>query len=76
MSARFGASFDCLPLRLKGPGSEFMRAFESAKRNFGPSDEKTEYQLPLNMKVNECDSEYFDPDERLVFISRYDIRRC
>ena len=74
MSARFGASFDNLPMKLKGPGSEFMRAFESVKRNFGPSDEKVNYQLPLNMKVTKRDPESFDPDERLVFISRYDNR--
>ena len=51
-----------------------MRAFESVKRNFGPSDEKVNYQLPLNMKVTKRDPESFDPDERLVFISRYDNR--
>lgn len=71
MSSRFGNDFDNLPMKLKGPGSEFMKDFESVKKNFGLADGKTTYQLRLNMKSKVADPKYFDRNERLVTISKY-----
>ncbi|KAL4919680.1 hypothetical protein BDW62DRAFT_199691 [Aspergillus aurantiobrunneus] len=74
MSRRFGDAFDSLPMKRKSPGSEFMRKFEIIKRDFGHSDEETTFELPLNMTVSDPDPEYFDEEERLVFISSEDLR--
>lgn len=71
MSTRFGSAFDNLAMKVKAPGSDFMSAFETIKRNFGSSDNKTLYQLPLNMKIRKANPRYFDEDERLVFFSKY-----
>ncbi|KAL4733033.1 hypothetical protein BDV11DRAFT_200880 [Aspergillus similis] len=74
MSERFGEAFDKLPMKRKGPGSEFMRRFETLKRDFGVSDEQTVHELPLNMTLDEPDPRYFDEDERMVLISSDDLR--
>lgn len=70
MSERFGEAFDKLPMKRKGPGSEFMRRFETLKRDFGVSDEQDVHELPLNMTLDNPDPKYFDEDERMVIISR------
>ncbi|KAK6828704.1 hypothetical protein RU639_003752 [Aspergillus parasiticus] len=74
MSDRFGDAFDNLPMRRKGPGSEFMKKFEIIKRDFGSSDESTDFELPLNMTVPDPDPAYFDDEERLVILSSDDMR--
>ncbi|KAL3461817.1 hypothetical protein BJX64DRAFT_260157 [Aspergillus heterothallicus] len=74
MSERFGEAFDKLPNKRKSPGGEFMRRFESIKRDFGTSDENTTYELPLNMSAPDADPKYFDDEERLVIISSDDLR--
>ncbi|KAL2862593.1 Hsp70 family protein [Aspergillus lucknowensis] len=74
MSDRFGDDFDKLPIKRKSPGSEFMNKFEIIKRDFGNSDEKTIFELPLNMTVANPDPKYFDEEERLVLISSDDLR--
>ncbi|KAL5045389.1 hypothetical protein BDW71DRAFT_215236 [Aspergillus fruticulosus] len=74
MSERFGEAFDKLPMKRKGPGSEFMRRFETLKRDFGVSDERTIYELPLNMTVDNPDPKFFDEDERMVLLSSDDLR--
>ncbi|KAL3430242.1 hypothetical protein BDV09DRAFT_202347 [Aspergillus tetrazonus] len=74
MSERFGEAFDKLPMKRKGPGSEFMRRFETLKRDFGVSDEQDVHELPLNMTLDNPDPKYFDGDERMVIISSDDIR--
>lgn len=70
MLDRFGDAFDNLPMRRKGPGSEFMKQFEIIKRDFGSSDESDYFELPLNMIVQDPDPAYFDDEERMVIISR------
>ena len=70
MSDRFGDAFDNLPMRRKGPGSEFMKRFEIIKRDFGHSDEESVYELPLNMTVEDPNPDHFDEEERLVIINR------
>ncbi|PYI02703.1 actin-like ATPase domain-containing protein [Aspergillus sclerotiicarbonarius CBS 121057] len=74
MSNRFGDSFDLLPMKRKGPGSDFMKKFEIIKRDFGHSDDNTLFELPLNMKVESPDPSHFDDEERLVILSRDDLR--
>ncbi|RHZ47431.1 Hsp70 family protein [Aspergillus thermomutatus] len=75
MSQRFGEAFDNLPMRMKGPGSQFMKAFESIKRDFGYSDEENVFELPLNMKLTDARPQYFNDDERLVLLSSEDLRK-
>ncbi|KAL4942784.1 hypothetical protein BDV06DRAFT_211602 [Aspergillus oleicola] len=74
MSERFGEAFDKLPMKRKGPGSEFMRRFETLKRDFGVSDEQTIHVLPLNMTIDDPDPKYFDEEERIVMVSSDDLR--
>ncbi|GFG22579.1 heat shock 70 kDa protein 12A [Aspergillus udagawae] len=75
MSERFGDAFDDLPMKLKGPGSRFMKAFESIKRDFGYSDEENVFELPLNMKLTDANPEHFNDDERLVLLSSADLQK-
>ncbi|KAE8370730.1 actin-like ATPase domain-containing protein [Aspergillus caelatus] len=74
MSDRFGDAFNNLPMKRKSPGSEFMKQFETVKRDFGSSDELTTFELPLNMTVSNADPEHFDEEERIVIISSNDLR--
>lgn len=69
MLKRFGDAFRDLPLKLKGPGSNFMSAFDRIKQDFGSSNVEESYELPLDMSLENPNSEYFDDDERLVRIS-------
>ncbi|KAE8396111.1 hypothetical protein BDV23DRAFT_144350 [Aspergillus alliaceus] len=73
MSDRFGDAFNNLPMRRKSPGSEFMKQFETIKRDFGSSDESTTFELPLNMTVSDPDPKHFDNEERMVIISSDDL---
>ncbi|EEP81902.1 conserved hypothetical protein [Uncinocarpus reesii 1704] len=74
MSERFGDAFKNLPLKRRGPGSDFMRAFEQIKEDLASSDYREEvYELPLDMSLAEPDPRYFDDDERLVKISKHDL---
>jgi hypothetical protein len=69
LSARFGDTFDSLPLKRKGPGSDLMKKFELIKGDFGHSTQDMTYELPLNLKIDKVDPEYYDEEERLVLIS-------
>ncbi|KAK2875390.1 hypothetical protein FQN49_001639 [Arthroderma sp. PD_2] len=56
MQERFGAAFRCLPLKTKGPGSNFMEAFEQIKQDFGYSEKGTgNYELPLDISLSDPD---------------------
>lgn len=59
MATRFGPAFEDLPRKLVAPRSEFMDAFENAKRKFSgvPGDA---VPLLLKMKSNHLDSRYYD----------------
>ncbi|KAL4933394.1 Hsp70 family protein [Aspergillus undulatus] len=74
MSERFGEAFDDLPIKRKSPGSGFMRAFESIKRDFGSSDEENTFELPLNITLVDPDPKYYDEEERMVIVSSNDLR--
>jgi len=73
MCRKFGSKFeDGVKFEKKGPGSKFMKEFESAKRDFGHSnDPAQEFEVSLVIP-GASDSRYYDTDESLVKISRYD----
>jgi hypothetical protein len=70
MTKQFGTAYTSLPITKRGPGSKFMEAFESAKRNFGwaPDDKPMEIG-PIAMKLRH--SLYYDDDEQTVKLSKY-----
>ncbi|THV47569.1 hypothetical protein BGAL_0302g00120 [Botrytis galanthina] len=72
LSKHFGSAFDDLPFGQTGPGSRFMAAFETLKRDFGRNDEREVGELgPLNLDVH--DSDHYDTEDRLVLLSYDDM---
>lgn len=71
MSSEFGRAFDNdVKFEKKGPGSKFMKEFESAKRDFGRScDHDQEFECSLHIP-GARDSQYYEADESLVKISK------
>jgi hypothetical protein len=71
MSKRFGQPFDQgVKFEKKGPGSKFMKEFESCKRDFGRSNEyDQEFEVSL-LIPGARDSQYYDSDECLVRIPK------
>ncbi|KAF3480439.1 heat shock 70 kDa protein 12A [Arthroderma uncinatum] len=75
MLERFGDAFRDLPLKTKGPGSDFMDEFEKIKHDFGYSESGDEnYELPLDISLSDPDPKHFNCDERLVILSDKDVR--
>jgi hypothetical protein len=70
MTSRFGSSFQDVPLRRKGPGSEFMVSFEKAKQSFGTSENETFEVYPIDMQPGDWNQDYYDEDEAAVILSR------
>jgi hypothetical protein len=70
MSERFGNAFDEVPLKRKGPGSEFMKKFEHVKRDFGFSKEDKVNALLLRMKLKDPDPKFYDEEESWVLLSK------
>ena len=70
MNRRFGKAFQGVPLRRKGPGSEFMASFEKAKQSFGTSQNDTFEIYPIDME-GDFDTEQYDEDEAAVILSRF-----
>lgn len=70
MSERFGNAFDEIPLKRKGPGSEFMKKFELVKRDFGFYKEDKINELTLRMKLEDPDPTFYDEDECSVLLSK------
>jgi len=70
MTKEFGTAYTSLPITKRGPGSKFMEAFESAKRNFGwVADGKSMEIGPIAMKLRHSLS--YDDDEQTVKLSKY-----
>jgi hypothetical protein len=69
MRSRFGMAFTSLPLAKKGAGSNLMKQFESAKRDFGSAEYAKTYRFHL--KMNAEDSRYFDADDDEVLITTW-----
>jgi hypothetical protein len=73
MKKRFGESFTMLPPKRIAPRSEFMRQFESIKRDFrGTGHRDHPYTLTLFMNVEE--SEYYDEDDAQVKLTENDLQ--
>jgi hypothetical protein len=63
LSTRFGAHFESLSDREKGPGSEFMRNFESVKRSFGLRNDQSEREVH-GLRMPLASSDFWDSDEK------------
>jgi hypothetical protein len=71
MRQRFGKAFEDIEMRRKGPGSRFMKSWESVKRGFpAPSDTLVKEIGPLNMKGT-WSSAIYDGEEGMVRLSRH-----
>ncbi|RPA83095.1 hsp70-like protein [Ascobolus immersus RN42] len=74
MRKRFGENFTNLPAKKIAPRSEFMRQFESIKRDFrGPGNRTRPYTLTLIMRDVE-DSDFYDEDDSQVKLTEKDIQ--
>jgi hypothetical protein len=66
MSRTFGTLFDNLRFEKIGPGSRFMKDFESCKRDFGHSNDlDREYEINLVIP-GAPDSAFYDSEESIV----------
>ncbi|KAL2138658.1 hypothetical protein VTI28DRAFT_6461 [Corynascus sepedonium] len=74
MTERFGSTFENVPLKRRGPGSEFMASFEKAKQSFGTSENESFEIHPIDMQGN-LQQEHYDPDEAAVILSKRDMER-
>ncbi|OBT74750.1 hypothetical protein VF21_06621 [Pseudogymnoascus sp. 05NY08] len=74
LSRRFGAPFDTLPISKKGPGSRFMKSFESSKRDFGRDDDDDDIRELTDLKLDIPDSEFYDEEEQFVKLTYKDIQ--
>jgi molecular chaperone DnaK (HSP70) len=66
MSSTFGQNFDTMKFEKIGPGSRFMKDFESHKRDFGYSD-NLDHVYEINLVIPFArDSEVYDTDECII----------
>ncbi|KAK4108030.1 actin-like ATPase domain-containing protein [Canariomyces notabilis] len=72
MTRRFESSFENVPSRRRGPGSEFMASFEKAKQSFGSSENDSYDIHPISMQ-GELDPEHYDQDEAAVILTKQDM---
>ncbi|TKA78973.1 hypothetical protein B0A55_02554 [Friedmanniomyces simplex] len=73
MRKRFGQAFERIEERRRGPGSRFMRTWESIKRSFGTRAGGQVYGIgPLRMK-DVRNSVHYDADEAIVLLTRNDV---
>jgi hypothetical protein len=71
MTKKFGAAYTSVSKQYRGPGSKFMRSFESAKRNYsGPSDTKIIEIDTLNMP-DAPNSQHYDKQELVIRLTGY-----
>jgi len=70
MSKKFGPAFDNLPYEKTGPGSRFMKEFESHKRDFGSASLYEDYEVTLIIPGAQ-DSVNYEGDEKLVKFFKY-----
>jgi molecular chaperone DnaK (HSP70) len=68
MSNTFGEAFENVPFDRKGPGSKFMREFETSKKEFGSGGEGDDYEVTLPMQGLD-DHENYESDTSTVIIS-------
>jgi hypothetical protein len=72
MTQNFGDAFTSVPRNRRGPGSSFMNAFETAKKNFGSPDAASPAIEIGPIRMNAPDSDCYDRDERMVLLPRYE----
>ncbi|KAL1615733.1 hypothetical protein SLS54_008863 [Diplodia seriata] len=75
MAERFGRSYTSLPPKRRGPGSSFMRSFESAKKAFGSKllnmgDQKF-IEIENIYMAGVYSSSHYDSDEGVVKLTWY-----
>ncbi|KAF7191493.1 Heat shock protein SSA4 [Pseudocercospora fuligena] len=73
MSERFGAAWDDLPLRQRGPGSRFMNEWENVKRGFGEPGAEDEPEVYLVLE-GDHDDKFYDSDENTVRFTNDDLK--
>ena len=66
METRFGRSYTDLPWHKRGPGSAFMKLFEGFKKDFGTSDDRSQYYDMVLVMKNVKASRYYIPEESEV----------
>lgn len=70
MMARFGPAWDNVELREKGPGSEFMNAWESVKRQFGDQGDDFVYEVGPLIMEGVHDSARYDTHTGMVQLTQ------
>ena len=65
MTARYGSHFTDLPMKIRGPGSPFMKNFETIRNDFnGRNYRNTSLQLIMkNLTDGDSLCVHYDPDE-------------
>jgi hypothetical protein len=80
LAERFGAAFTSLPPERNGPGSPFMQAFESKKKNFStktPSRRPNKFTLMMpDLRPGTIDSKYYDSRYNDILLSSEDMQIC
>ncbi|KAF2723145.1 hsp70-like protein [Polychaeton citri CBS 116435] len=74
MKTRFGMSFQRVPLKERSPGSEFLAAWENAKRNFSETGPRRPVGLGPIPISGVHPEDWYDSERRKVLITRDDIR--
>jgi hypothetical protein len=75
MRLKFDYHYSDLPQQYRGPGSKFMRCFETAKRNYrGPGDTRRIEIEPIRMpNIPQYHAKsYYDRQNLAVLMSGYD----
>ncbi|KAK3374126.1 hypothetical protein B0T24DRAFT_577000 [Lasiosphaeria ovina] len=77
MAVRFGKSFEKVPPKRRGPGSQFMASFERVKQSFGTSGrnafEADRFDIhPIDM-LGTFNTKQYDEDEATVFLTKQDM---
>lgn len=73
MIMKFGNAFTSVPFNKRCPGSRFMDAFESAKRNFDDPHDRRKIKIwPLVMNAD--DSSHYDNAEATVLLTGKDMQ--
>ena len=69
MTEKFGKHFDDLGFEKKGPGSRFMKDFESHKHDFGYVDDLDAVHEMMLVMPGVRSSEFYDAEESTVKVT-------
>ncbi len=70
MERTFGEAYTSLPLRIRGPGSRFMKSFEDAKKTFGREEADTPIIDIGYLDMKTTITNFYDAAERRVILPR------